>query len=321
MICDFLKNKDCFKLICGAGNEDVDEVEKLVCLYSLAGCQLFDVCAKESVIRAAKKGLERAGIKDNRYICISVGSESDQHFCKAEINNSNCIECGSCQTVCNQNAVDYTNDKFNVNQIKCIGCKKCIDNCPNNAIELIQKKTDLKELLPPLIDLGLDCIEFHVAGDEDDIQERWELINNMFDGILSISINRAKASDEKVVEIVKEMLSIRKPYTTIIQADGIPMSGGQDSFNATLQAVSTGDLFRGKNLPAYIIVSGGTNSKTKELAKFCGVDIDGVAIGSFARKIVKEYIKKEDFLKNEKIFNKALKIAKKLVDKSLKYLR
>ena len=313
MLCDFLKNKDCFKLICGAGNEDVEEVEKLVCLYSLAGCQLFDVCAKENVIIAAKNGLERAGIKDNRYICISVGSESDQHFCKAEINNSKCIKCGTCQTVCNQNAIDTSDNEFNVNQIKCIGCKKCIDNCTSDAVGLIQKKTDLSELLPPLIDLGLDCIEFHVAGDEDDIQERWELINKMFDGILSISINRAKASDEKVVEIVKDMLAIRKPYTTIIQADGIPMSGGQDSFNATLQAVSTGDLFRSENLPAYIIVSGGTNSKTKELANFCGVDIDGVAIGSFARKIVKTYTSKDDFFENEVVFNEALKTAKELV--------
>jgi len=314
MLCDFLENKDCFKLICGAGNEDTDEVEKLVCLYSLAGCQLFDVCAKESVIKAAKKGLERAGIKDNRYICISVGSESDQHFCKAEIDTSKCAKCGKCQKACPQNAIDYKNGSFIVNQIKCIGCKKCLDVCKINAVELIQKKTDLKELLPPLINEGLDCIEFHVAGDELDIQERWELINKMFDGILSISINRAKASDEKVIEIVKEMLSIRKPFTTIIQADGVPMSGGKDSFNTTLQAVSTGDMFRSQNLPAFIIVSGGTNSKTKELANFCGVDIDGVAIGSFARKIVKDYTSKDDFWENKIIFNEALNIAKDLVN-------
>jgi len=50
----------------------------------------------------------------------------------------------------------------------------------------------------------------------------------------------------------------------------------------------------------------------------CGLSIDGVAIGSFARKIVKEYVKRDDFLENEEIFNKALAIAKNLVDVSLR---
>ena len=34
MIKDFLDKKQCFKLVCGAGNEDANEVEKLVLIYS-----------------------------------------------------------------------------------------------------------------------------------------------------------------------------------------------------------------------------------------------------------------------------------------------
>ena len=30
MLKDLLEDKKCFKLVCGAGNEDADEVEKLV---------------------------------------------------------------------------------------------------------------------------------------------------------------------------------------------------------------------------------------------------------------------------------------------------
>ena len=30
MLKDFLDNKNCFKLVCGAGNEDAEEVEELV---------------------------------------------------------------------------------------------------------------------------------------------------------------------------------------------------------------------------------------------------------------------------------------------------
>ncbi|MBQ3819193.1 hypothetical protein II810_01975 [bacterium] len=45
----------------------------------------------------------------------------------------------------------------------------------------------------------------------------------------------------------------------------------------------------------------------------CGIDYNGIAIGSFARKIVKDYISRDDFLTNENIFNEALNIAKNLV--------
>ena len=322
MLYDIFKEKRCFKLICGAGNEDVEQVEKLVTLYSKAGCNFFDVCAKKEVIEAAKRGLKRAGIDKDRYLCISVGAESDQHFCKAQINQETCVKCGSCESVCPQNTISLEDDLYKVNQTGCIGCKRCIDNCPTNSIELIQKKTDLKELLPPLVKLGLDCIEFHVIGNEgkEELLTRWNEIMNEFDGPLSISINRSALGDVDLIQCVRDLVEVRKPYTTIIQADGIPMSGGKDSYKSTLQAVAIADVFRGSDLPIYVMLSGGTNSKTSELAKLCEVDIDGVAIGSYARKIVQDYISQNDFLENEETFNKALEIAKNLVDSVQKWL-
>ena len=59
MLNDILQEKKCFKLVCGAGNEDISEIEKLVYLYSLAGCNFFDLCAKPEVVQAAKKGLKK----------------------------------------------------------------------------------------------------------------------------------------------------------------------------------------------------------------------------------------------------------------------
>ena len=43
-----------------------------------------------------------------------------------------------------------------------------------------------------------------------------------------------------------------------------------------------------------------SKSKTKELANLCNVKINGVAVGSYARKIVKEYTQRDDFFTNEK---------------------
>ena len=52
MLKDLLDKKECFKLVCGAGNEDATEVERLVTIYSLAGCNFFDLCAKPEIVNA-----------------------------------------------------------------------------------------------------------------------------------------------------------------------------------------------------------------------------------------------------------------------------
>ena len=82
----------------------------------------------------------------------------------------------------------------------------------------------------------------------------------------------------------------------------------------TLQAVATAELIQNEKLPVYILLSGGTNSKSKELAKLCGININGVAVGSYARNIVRKYIERDDFLTNKTIFQEAQLIAKQLVE-------
>ena len=99
------------------------------------------------------------------------------------------------------------------------------------------------------------------------------------------------------------------------------MSGGKDDFKTTLQAIATAEIFQNANLPVFILLSGGTNSKTTQLAKMCDISANGVTIGSYARKVVRDFIDREDFLENEEVFNKAVVIAKKLVENSLEYLK
>ena len=93
MLSNILQAKKCFKLVCGAGNEDIDEVEKLVYLYSKAGCNFFDLSANIDVVRAAKRGLELSGVTENRYLCVSVGIAGEPHINKAEINDKLCTKC------------------------------------------------------------------------------------------------------------------------------------------------------------------------------------------------------------------------------------
>ncbi len=306
MLKDFLEAGNCFKLVCGAGNEDAKEVEKLVALYAKAGCRFFDISASKEVLDAAKRGLD--GFKDV-YLCVSVGIKNDPHVNKAVIDYDKCISCYSCDAVCPQKAIKYAK----VKEYKCIGCGRCSKICPKGAISYVSKEKDLKEVLPELIFGGIDCIELHAMGlNDEEVFEKWDYINQIFDGMLSICVARKYLSDEKLIERIKKLISTRKPYTTIVQADGFPMSGGKDDYKTTLQAVATAEIVQNENLPVYLLISGGTNTKTAALAKACGIHANGIAVGSFARKIVKQYIDREDFLTNKNVFNKALDAAQKL---------
>jgi hypothetical protein len=109
------------------------------------------------------------------------------------------------------------------------------------------------------------------------------------------------------------MIAKRKPYTTIIQADGVPMSGGSNDYKTTLQAVAMAEIIQNANLPVYLTLSGGTNSKTMELCHQCNIYPNGVAIGSFARKIIKQYLDTPDFWKNADVQNKAVNSARELI--------
>lgn len=314
MLNEYLKNNKIFKLVCGAGNECAEDVERYVTLYSKANAQMFDICAKPEILEAAKRGLEKSGTTENRFICVSVGIKGDPHISKSEIIDSKCTKCAICQNICPNNAIN----NYEIITDRCIGCGQCYRNCKSNAIEITEKDVDLNTVLPELIKMGIDCIELHATSeDSTDIWGKWDIINTHFKGMVSICIDRLNLGNKQVINRIKRMLSTRKPYTTIIQADGIPMSGSDDTYKTTLQAVAMAEIIQDEKLPVYILLSGGTNSKTRELANLCGINYNGIAIGSYARKIVKPYITNPDFY-DTKVFNKALDIAKKLVDVSIK---
>ena len=182
MLEDLLKEKKVFKLVCGAGNEDIKEVEKLVTLYSKAGCEIFDLSASPDVVDAAKRGIQNSGITNDRYLCVSIGIKGDPHVSKAFIKET-CKKCGKCEILCPQSAIKY----YKVNQSKCIGCGKCQKNCPH--IEMKDCAKTPQEILPSVIEKGIDCIELHASGfDEEDVIEKWNYIKSNFSGIQRLCI-------------------------------------------------------------------------------------------------------------------------------------
>ena len=53
----------------------------------------------------------------------------------------------------------------------------------------------------------------------------------------------------------------------------------------------------------------------------CDVHPHCIAVGSYARKIIKDYLVQDDILTNEKAMAEAVKIAKNLIDVSMENMR
>src|SRR5574344_532716 len=99
MLKSLLDSKKCFKLVLGAGNEDLKHIEKLVKLYYEAGCKFFDLCMSADVAKKVKDACPDA------LLCFSAGIKDDPHTYKAKIVPEKCIKCGFCEKVCIQNAI------------------------------------------------------------------------------------------------------------------------------------------------------------------------------------------------------------------------
>ena len=125
------------------------------------------------------------------------------------------------------------------------------------------------------------------------------------------------------------------------------MSGGENDYNTTLQAIACADVINkkfnmrknikeksitggkasisskkvyrtsGHKLGIFILVSGGTNQKTKKLADLTNVRVNGVSIGTYARDIIHQDIKQDNFLNDKNLIISSYKTAKKLVDANL----
>ena len=309
-----------FKLICGAGNEDSNEVYKLCYVYTLAGANSIDMSANIEVVKSAIKGindaeevLKKRNVKNyiKPFLTVSVGMPGDHHVRKANIITDNCTDCNACIPVCPTDAIP---DILTIIEDRCIGCGACGVACQDDAIGYSHKEIELEYVLKKCIELGVENIELHASIEDDEsVLFEWELINRLNpNGFNSVCIDRGYLSNHALKNRLEKMLEIC-PDRMIVQADGIPMSGGKDDYRTTLQAVACADIIDKFSLPVHILLSGGTNRVSIELSEKCEVPYAGVAIGTFARHLIYKYINNPEF-PEKTLIDKAVMESKKLVN-------
>jgi len=368
---NLLEEEKCFKMICGAGNEDAPYVKKLALIYTLAGAKILDVSCNVKVIEHAMQGIDMAyelstelgiNIGVRPFIMASVGMPGDHHVRKSYIDPNTCLGCNLCIPVCPTEAIpkDFTDelDLFKIlggnfkteDQSKeivikelCIGCGKCSNVCPkDDIISYRHNAKELKKLLPKCMEAGAETFELHAAVGEHKVTiEEWKLINeinpNNFNSMCLDRLNLGNLQLENRIEEAKK-ISRNK---LIIQADGYPMSGGENNYNSTLQAVACADvinkkfnmrvnkrkekegpgkakvsskrIYRPISVSIPIILSGGTNLLSKKLSNQMEVRCNGIAIGTYARDIIDDFVSQKDFYTDMNIIKKAYQIANKLV--------
>ena len=164
--------------------------------------------------------------------------------------------------------------------------------------ELINKDLTLFEnILRSCKKVGADFFELHIdIPDLDLIKDKLLKVKEVFSfKPISINISIDKFSNAAIIELIKYIRSnIQKDI--IIEVNGSEENKCND-FNTTLQSVSTADILHKQLLKKEIafrkipiLLSGGTNQLTCELAKECNVNFNGITFSNYSKIDFEKFI-------------------------------
>ncbi len=332
-VIDALEKRHFFKLVCGASLTDVQMVENLSFVFTLAGAHVIDLAPTADVIFAAKRGIEKAlrvqPSLPRPVPMASIQLDKDPHFRKVEVDYNLCDVCGVCVKVCPTEAFKIEKEdklenskRFIYSLERCFGCGVCPSYCHTSALKMLDTKPTPKETLEEMIALGVTVIEFHFGENIYSL----ELVLNDIKGLvnkldlISFSIGSELLSDENI-KAAAYLCYRLAGEGIILQCDGIPMSGGVENIYRNIKngnnagtmdskCLHVANIIQKENLPVYLQISGGTNQDSFSRAIELGININGVAIGSYARKQLMPYL---NDLKDENKLQNAVRIAKDLV--------
>jgi Fe-S-cluster-containing dehydrogenase component len=299
-----LKSNRFHKMIIGAALKDYQLIENYSYLFTHAQVEVLDISAFPHSVISAKKGIKQAIQEDpsltEPLIMISVNIAEDPHFRRIKLDNSNCTDCLACLPTCPSKAfwLDPEN-KFRYNPDLCFGCSNCLPACDFSALSFDNwSPFDLKSI-KELVSLGASALEIHLNKELEAFEVFYQnLEKNLFE-LESFCIGSTTHTQEELkqsADIVIKNFVTKYPSnkTFIIQVDGEPLSGARFSKDIAKDQIS---IEKAKIIinhieqkhseyseRIFVQVAGGITEKTFSKLRSQNLNVNGVAIGSYARK-------------------------------------
>lgn len=329
-----LENRTYHKLIIGAALKEYEAIENFAYLFTHAQANVIDISAFPHSVISAKKGVAKAQAEKSEleapHIMVSVNIGKDPHFRRVDVDFDKCIHCLDCVPTCPSNAFSIKQDPNQAQELDyeinlCFACSNCIDYCPTNALAFNDWSAFESNSLLELIEIGASAIEIHLNNDFEAFKSFYKSLPELPENFLqSFSIGSELMSEEELIEAAKTIINcVHERYGTekeiILQTDGIPISGARDITNKDMASMQNAKVILGwlaKEMPDYlnkkifVQLAGGIDEESLAKSYNHSIEVNGVAIGSSARKRLQE------IFENEQKWPAAIDFATKILEKS-----
>ncbi|MEN9203492.1 MAG: LdpA C-terminal domain-containing domain [Thermostichus sp. DG_1_6_bins_120] len=282
----------------------------------------MDLAADPAIVRAAQQGIRWAQAEDPQagspWVMVSINDGEDVHFRKAVLTDPVCpADCPQpCVAVCPPHALVplTTSGTVHIQADLCYGCGRCEPVCPHRRIATPNHPVPVVEVLPSLIELGIQAVEIHThIGRQAQFGQLWAYLRPWLRQLEAVSVS---FNDGPGLEgYLRDLLALMDPLPKVLiwQADGRPMSGdiasGPGTSKATLRLAHK---VLSMGLPGYVQLAGGTNAQTVPLLD-PRWPVAGLAFGSYARQLVATYFQGQAGSAHQQELTAGIPLAKQLV--------
>jgi len=298
-----LRSNQWFKLICGASYQHLPAIRNLALIYTLAGADCIDMAPDPATIAAAREGIAAAiAVNVNMnvnvkmrspLVMVSFNDGEDPHFRKAFFDSELCpIDCSKpCEKVCPTTAIQFSNGYNGVMPNLCYGCGRCLPLCPVQIIHTREQVYVPEDIFDQVLNQSVNAIEIHTQPNRTkEFATFWQRLSPIIPKLKLVAVSFPDCEDlrEYLMSLLEGMNP--RPRSLIWQTDGRPMSGDIGD-GATRAALQLGQKVLDFQLPmGFVQLAGGTNDSTVTKLRKAGIAAAGVAYGSYARKIVTDFL-------------------------------